>query len=640
MAQIQLYQQSELPPNRIGQVKPSFALADQSSKQQAGQVIAGMANEVWSQLLTAKVNNEKAIFFGAEKTARANFSKYVTDKPFANKDDIKEAQGKMISEIEAAGQMSRLPDVKNYAKGWMAENKEALLVNSSNDIIQIIKKREQENFNTLMDGFKADPSPSSIDSGRALLKNSAGTLIDNTPIKLPDGTFTSQYEEMDKAFVQYKTAQSDKLALEQAKTEVEKQAFTIAATNGYDAAEEMLRDPSTRAQLLEIGMSREDAKSLISDISENVKHNKVITEESIETQREVDRGSVYDFINTGVAKMPDGTDTTDIRKYIESTSLDEDEQEAMWQKSIKETDRKLKGTDLRTDQQVRSKFYRDIPLMLSGAVSRDELLDRANNARFGTLEKGGITGFPTKHPSVKNADGSKSNVLLSGFEIGGKEYVIPTMVGGEKLTDKQAVEVAKQNGLKNYPSFDTVEEANKFAEENHNKIDANGNITGATKLSEPTISDTDYKAVTTAINAQYEQGYGQMMARVNDFAEGILLKTDSLGFVENAPVREKQLGDFQQAWFELVAGKGENLKLSEIYPEGRKLAATFQISDLEAAAREDEFNKELYEKEGRDVGGEKKSKVLTPKIARRYLDVAGGDRDEAKRLAAEDGYKE
>lgn len=91
-------------------------------------------------------------------------------------------------------------------------------------------------------------------------------------------------------------------------------------------------------------------------------------------------------------------------------------------------------------------------------------------------EKKAFTGFPTKHPAVKNPDGSKSNVKLAGFNISGKEYVIPTMVGGKQLTDEQAVKIAKENGLEKYPSFDTVEEANKFAEQFHDKIGANGNI--------------------------------------------------------------------------------------------------------------------------------------------------------------------
>ena len=87
-----------------------------------------------------------------------------------------------------------------------------------------------------------------------------------------------------------------------------------------------------------------------------------------------------------------------------------------------------------------------------------------------------FTGFPTLHPTVKNSDGSVSNVLLSGFSIGGREYVIPTMVDGKKLSSKEAVALAKKHGLENYPSFDTVEEGERFAQQYHDQIDENGRV--------------------------------------------------------------------------------------------------------------------------------------------------------------------
>ncbi len=329
---------------------------------------------------------------------------------------------------------------------------------------------------------------------------------------------------------------------EQLKSSIEQQAFEIAATQGYPAAEEMLRDPATVSGLLESGMKREDARSLLNDVSERVKHQQVQVEEKIEQQREIDRGEIYNAIESGQVKLPDGSTSTDIRSFIESTSLDEDEQEDMWQKSIKETDRKLKGEDIVTVPQVKTELYNSMMGILTGAQTKDEILDRASNARFG-------------------------------------DYSDPN------------------------------------------------------KPIEPTLNEKDYSAIVKAATAQYEQGYGQVMAKVNSFAEGILLKTDSLGFVESAPVRYEVLGDFQEAWMQWVASKGDQLKIAEIYPEGRRMAATFQISDDEAFRREEEINEKLKKKES-------KTKKLTPKIARRYLDITGNDIEEAKRLAAEDGYVE
>lgn len=113
----------------------------------------------------------------------------------------------------------------------------------------------------------------------------------------------------------------------------------------------------------------------------------------------------------------------------------------------------------------------------------------------------------------------------------------------------------------------------------------------------PTLDETDYSKIETAIHAQYEQAYGQVISKVSRHAEGLLLNPDSLGLIKNAPIRYKILGDFNEAWLRYIAEKGDTLKLSEIYPEGRRMAANFQISDEEAERQEVEMNKRLRERE-------------------------------------------
>jgi len=113
----------------------------------------------------------------------------------------------------------------------------------------------------------------------------------------------------------------------------------------------------------------------------------------------------------------------------------------------------------------------------------------------------------------------------------------------------------------------------------------------------PTLSQPDYEKFTAAVYAQYEQAYSQATAKVRDYAEGLLLQTDSLGIIKNAPIRQKILGDFTEKWLQWSAEKGDKLKISEIYPEGRKLAAMFQISDEEAERQEREMSKGLKQKE-------------------------------------------
>jgi|TARA_E500000178_G_scaffold86820_1_gene85459 metallophosphoesterase superfamily enzyme len=86
--------------------------------------------------------------------------------------------------------------------------------------------------------------------------------------------------------------------------------------------------------------------------------------------------------------------------------------------------------------------------------------------------------FPTKHPFVKNKDGTRSNVKLATFSFGegDKEmhFVIPTMVGGKQLTNDEAVAKARQMGLKKYPKFKTQKEANAYSKQIHSSINEQG----------------------------------------------------------------------------------------------------------------------------------------------------------------------
>ena len=75
--------------------------------------------------------------------------------------------------------------------------------------------------------------------------------------------------------------------------------------------------------------------------------------------------------------------------------------------------------------------------------------------------------FPSKHPMVRNPDGTTSNVKMMTVEIDGKHYVLPSMVGGRQLNADAAVAHAKRLGLGKYPVFKTADEALKFSRERH-----------------------------------------------------------------------------------------------------------------------------------------------------------------------------
>lgn len=109
--------------------------------------------------------------------------------------------------------------------------------------------------------------------------------------------------------------------------------------------------------------------------------------------------------------------------------------------------------------------------------------------------------FPTKHPFVKNPDGSISNVILSGEDVmneaGMYDYTVafPTMVNGFKHTKDEAYHIAKGEGLEKYPKFNSVKEMNQWAEKNHGNIDEKGYlINQSTKypVVEPDAETLDY----------------------------------------------------------------------------------------------------------------------------------------------------
>lgn len=71
-------------------------------------------------------------------------------------------------------------------------------------------------------------------------------------------------------------------------------------------------------------------------------------------------------------------------------------------------------------------------------------------------------------PVVHNADGSISTVRSKSFNIDGKEILLPTVSpDGRIMSDSETIGLYKRTG-QNLGSFDTVDEANRYAEQLHN----------------------------------------------------------------------------------------------------------------------------------------------------------------------------
>lgn len=71
---------------------------------------------------------------------------------------------------------------------------------------------------------------------------------------------------------------------------------------------------------------------------------------------------------------------------------------------------------------------------------------------------------------VRNRDGSISTERSFSTNIDGKEVLLPTVINGRVVSEDEAIDYYLQTG-ENLGKFDTVEEADKYAEQLHNRQD-------------------------------------------------------------------------------------------------------------------------------------------------------------------------
>lgn len=391
MANIPLLQQTGLPPSRVGVAKPSFALADRSGERRLGQVVAGIGNEKWAQLLDSKVANEKALFLGAEKTARERLNTFIIENPFANEADIRKAQGKMITEIETAGQSSKLSAVKNYATNWMAQNKDVLLQKSGNDITEIIKRREQKNFNAQMELYENSIDPDDTDKALALIDNHTGSLID--PELAP---------VMKQIFEQNKVNQFAKIAAAQEKADQEanKDSAMGDAFNLWQSTvteENPEGDLNTAFDFIQSDdrISNDDKQEVESELKTRVKSRLAEDRLAIDAQRSEDLDAINNLIFFD--KNYDAAMTA-----INVSSLPEKEQRTLFADVEKRATAAAKGIPLTNDRVEEARLYElSLDIWRGATTKKDFDADLLKNSK------------KLDDPAYKRVSASAANTLKS-----------------------------------------------------------------------------------------------------------------------------------------------------------------------------------------------------------------------------------
>jgi hypothetical protein len=247
-------------------------------------------------LIRVRAANEEAAFHGIVKTAMQEFDTYVTAHPGDSFEQLQKQRDRMMTAIKSAGEKATTGIAKRNNTNWLAANRGHIKEMTQTSMEAIRSRQELETYHQ-----QQENNINNLDDAAYI------TASDNM---VAAGLITPQYA---KARAEHDLSVIDKarqeVAIKNAKSGLEAQIFTIAAKQGYDAAEELLRDPATTAQLIESGIKREDIKSLLTDVGERLQHQKAdaklkaeqATEQSIEAingrlnNREL--SGIDDFIN-------------------------------------------------------------------------------------------------------------------------------------------------------------------------------------------------------------------------------------------------------------------------------------------------------------------------------------------------------
>lgn len=89
-------------------------------------------------------------------------------------------------------------------------------------------------------------------------------------------------------------------------------------------------------------------------------------------------------------------------------------------------------------------------------------------------------------PRVYNQDGSVSTELSFSREDNGKEILVPQIVNGKLLSEEEAWKHYKRTG-EHLGKFDSVKEANAYAEMIHNRPDSSPDPSRGVLLNRPSV---------------------------------------------------------------------------------------------------------------------------------------------------------
>lgn len=213
----------------------------------------------------------------------------------------------------------------------------------------------------------------------------------------------------------------------------------IAVEEGWDEALDWLNVPENVKELFDdFGIELADVDKVLEDVRTQARLSRADGITALENQREKDRQAVLDKLLS--------KDLSDSADFINNTSMKVEEKNTWINRFDKAADDINKGTKITTDQRVNNDLLDSANDIATGAVSRDEVLAAANEARYSEkpmIDDAAYNNIRSvidrEHTSYQGQAISEAGGFLSGQLVSITQALIDQLlISGAKIDIEQA----------------------------------------------------------------------------------------------------------------------------------------------------------------------------------------------------------
>lgn len=141
MGEVKLYQRSQLPPSRVGAVKPPDI-----PEISTGEVVAEIAGDVLEKTWEAQAANEESEYLGFVSTTLEEINTAVADNPNMSPDKLKKLKRDAFKKFDAAAGSAVMAKTKQFIKNFNLRNRKLLEQKMDTRIEEIKTRQELERF--------------------------------------------------------------------------------------------------------------------------------------------------------------------------------------------------------------------------------------------------------------------------------------------------------------------------------------------------------------------------------------------------------------------------------------------------------------------------------------------------------------